>query len=292
MRKLTFILAIIFLTLSGSGCKAPFLTTTDTVTFFLPDPPRSAPLLYWEIQIRSPSPAVSQSLKTTSNQITILVQKNQPVCIMAQPVTILENGNTAFFFKPAGTIYPYDYALENCSQTLTWEGGYAAFLFNQLLNNGENTGFSESQLNSFISSFNWQKLLQTIITKSKTNIEAIEKNPETKFYNPWHIDSTRLLDNLSSHSFSANYLNTTYLFNYSLEKLMGLEEGDNSVTDQIISSYEPQNKAAQITHTLTLKKNTPELLLYMNQYGLYAEPQSAKNISLQMIYMPIIKEAL
>ena len=105
MRNITFILALLFLWPAIAGCKFSSFSTTEKVTFYLPQIPPSG-CTYW--QISASCPWEVQTFTTTASSFQLQLSKNQPVSVLAQPITKLANNSKLQFFKPAGTIYPYD----------------------------------------------------------------------------------------------------------------------------------------------------------------------------------------
>ena len=276
MRNITFILALLFLWPAIAGCKFSSFSTTEKVTFYLPQLPPSG-CTYW--QISASCPWEVQTFTTTASSFQLQLSKNQPVSVLAQPITKLANNSKLQFFKPAGTIYPYDFDSDSSCQTLSWENGFSADIMNRLIANGLENQLPPEQINTYISSFNWKKLMETISINQQKNLEELELNLTDNFYNPWQLDSTRLLENLSTQSFSSTYLTPTNLYTVTLDF-------------PLTSSYIPMNHYLEGNHPLTLKKNEPELFLYQENYGVLITGSSGKNISLQWIYVPIIKEAL
>ena len=156
------------------------------------------------------------------------------------------------FFKPAGTIYPY-------SQKITWSGGYAAKIFNTI---------SEHE------HFNWEKLMETL------------ENCE----NPWLLDSQEVLEGIAYHNFNANKLKLSKTISVPLDFT-------------VYSSYVPQNQTILQNNTVLVIKNQPEIFALGQGSGTPDFPEgvafyiiinasSAKNISLDLISMPILKEGL
>lgn len=157
------------------------------------------------------------------------------------------------FFKPAGTIYPY-------SQKITWSGGYAAHLFTINPDSGQ---------------FNWEKCLETLEQKQESS------------YNPWLLDSQEILEGIEYQDFTATKLRLTGTLQIPLDFV-------------VYSSYVPENQAAdQENCVVTVKKGIPELFVLRQssgsagfEVGIIISAASAKNISLDLISMPIIKEGL
>lgn len=279
MKNNTFILALIFLTRLFLGCKSEFFSSSENVTFCLPVLPCQT-VQYWEI--KTCNGFVTQSFTTTASSFTLELKKNQPFSIQAYPITQLQNMNLVSFYKPAGTVYPFDFDPTSKSQSLTWEGGYAANIFNIIASSCQVQGYSQSEAQSFLSRFNWTKLMKLLEQQTLQSFEDIQKSPSARFYNPWLLDSTKILENLSAHTFSSTCLDNVNLFTVSSQ----------NIAESIQSSYVPQNYVINTAGYITLKKNTPQLLLEDNFIGIYVSGTTAKNLSLQWIYMPIIKEEL
>ena len=220
------------------------------------------------------------------------MKKNQPLSLQAFPVTrlpqtenlenyqpdsqqaILQDSQLIQFFKPAGAIYPYDYDYQSKKMTLYWEGGYSAALINQLFEQRKLSDLSPQEINEFIKSFNWKKLNSLLCKKSQ---EA--------FYNPWHINTENLLTNLSQNNFSQSLAAPVYVYPVKTADL------SLSKSSSFYSSYVPENQLIKEEETFYIKKDLPQLFLYQN-LGAYISFKSAKNISLEWIYMPIFKEDL
>ena len=175
-----------------------------------------------------------------------------------KPVCIIATPVTQTnFFKPAGTIYPY-------SQKITWTGGYAAYLF---------TILPESE------QFNWEKCLETLEQKQET------------FYNPWLLNTQDILEGIAYQDFTATKLRLSGTLQIPLE--FG-----------VYSSYVPENQEFGPENcVVTVKKGVPELFALRQssalrhgsgttEYGLIICATSAKNISLDLVSMPIFKEGL
>ena len=141
------------------------------------------------------------------------------------------------------------------SQKITWSGGYAAYLFKII---------PESE------QFNWEKLLGTLETCD----------------NPWLLNSQQVLEGIAYCNFNANKLKLSGAIIVQLDF-------------DVFSSYVPENLVIQKNKTVTVIKNQPELFVlrqdsgtYGFEFGLIISASSAKNISLDLVSMPIIKEGL
>ena len=231
--------------------------TDETVEFELPQWPEYLPELQgWSVQGARVAPR--------ERHISLCLPKNQPCCIIVTPITQNQ------FFKPAGTIYPY-------SQKITWSGGFAAHLY-KIIPDSEQ--------------FNWEMLLETLEQK-QNNALSQQTQPPEPFYNPWLLDSQEVLEGIAYHNFTATKLKTSQTICVPLDF-------------EVFSSYVPENEFfKQKNQTcVTVKKGQPEL--FTLKYAVPEpvegqEPQilaiiisatSTKNISLEVISMPIFKEEL
>lgn len=286
MRKLTIIIGTVFFMLGFTCCKSNIFLQDEVITFYLPKltdflnvPPECTRWI-----IKTQTPFKTNCFETSDNKLILKVEKNRPLSIQAYPVTNLISNEEVQFFLPAGTIYPYDYNSSTKSQTLSWEGGYAAEVFNLLINGSKENYFSKSEINEFVIQFNWEKLLQNLDENSQKSQSALQESGQTeKFYNPWLNDSEKLLTKLSERNFTSQLLEPTYLINISKNELTKCD---------IFCSYVPQNLQVQKTNMITTKKNQSELFLAGNEKGLLVTAASVKNISLQWLYLPIIEKAL
>ena len=159
------------------------------------------------------------------------------------------------FFKPAGTIYPY-------SQKITWSGGYAAKLYSIIPD---------------CEQFNWEKLLETL-----------EQKQTEDFYNPWLLDTQQVLEGIAYHNFTATKLRLSQTLCVPLDF-------------EVFSSYVPENEYFKQNNQtcVTVKKGQPELFVLRHssgtaglEYAIIICASSTKNISLEVISMPIFKEDL
>ncbi len=211
---------------------------------------------------------------TREAQISITVKKNRPLCLCAQPITLLYNGSECTYFKPAGFIYPASYnqtsETDNCA---SWEEGYLADIMKTLFREGLEEGLSPLETEYIVSTFNWKKAQ-----------EAIEKKicAETKlFYNPWLLPKKNVIEGISSRSFKASFFNTT-----------GSTALESSSLPQkvLLSAFIPENRLLPQKKQFTVIKNIPLLIADGKKYGIYVLYKSSKNISLEFIYLPIYIE--
>ena len=259
MRKL-FLLYLLLLVAGLAFCSCQLFADDELVEFELPQWPEYLPELQgWQVALREPQgPQTSPQGPQTSPQgqgerhISLRLPKNQPACIIATPITQNQ------FFKPAGTIYPY-------SQKITWSGGYAAQLY---------TIIPDSE------QFNWEKLLETLEQKQNDALTQQTQAPEP-FYNPWLLDSEQILESIAYHNFTATKLKSSQTICIPLDF-------------EVFSSYVPENEFfKQKNQTcVTVKKGQPELFVLPHEYAIIISATSTKNISLEVISMPIFKEDL
>ena len=252
MRKIILLLCLVTLAAGLSLCSCELFAEEETVDFELPQWPDYLPEL--------------QGWEVTCSGAALRQAQGPRVLSKgpdAKTITLRLDKNVPCcitvtpitevpFFKQAGTIYPY-------SQKITWSGGYAAYLFKII---------PESE------QFNWEKLLETL--------EGCE--------NPWLLDSQKVLEGIAYNSFSAGKLKITNSLRIPLDF-------------DVFSSYVPENQVIQETGTVTVIKNQPELFALRRGsgtsdfagipfYAVIISASSAKNISLDLVSMPIIKEEL
>ncbi len=282
MKRNLYFLLLFFLFFS---CRTELFNKNEELTIELPSWPEALPKLeFYLIKINSSQSLQEEVFLLKDKSFCLDMKKNQPLSLQAFPVTrlpqedsqqaILPDSQLIQFFKPAGAIYPYDYDYQSKKMTLYWEGGYSASLINQLFEQRKLSDLSPQEINEFIKSFNWKKLNSLLCKKSQ---EA--------FYNPWHINTENLLTNLSQNNFSQSLADPVYVY--------PVKTADLSLSrpSSFYSSYVPENQLIKEEETFYIKKDLPQLFLYQN-LGAYISFKSAKNISLEWIYMPIFKEDL
>ena len=142
------------------------------------------------------------------------------------------------------------------SNKITWSGGYAAQLYKIIPDSKQ---------------FNWEKLMDAL--------ESCE--------NPWLLDMQEVLEGIAYHDFSVTKLKTS--------QTICVETGF-----EVFSSYVPENQEFGPENcVVTVTKGVPELFALRQssgsaglEYGLIICASSAKNISLDLVSMPIFKEEL
>ena len=141
---------------------------------------------------------------------------------------------------------------------------------------------SESQKSAYenyITFFNWKKLVTTIRSKATIapNVEAQEV-----FYNPWHTDLSVIKQGIAYKDFSATLLNQKNCFSVVLQ--------DYGTNESVLSPYIPENEMIHNFSQFSLKKNEENYFSVNNQYQMIIRGSSAKNLSIEYIFLPIIIE--
>lgn len=236
---------------------------------------------------------------STDSSFTISVSKNEPFSVTALPITkaykIIQQSNdenvllpekeipfeTAFFF-PAGGIYPF-FAAEN-EVHLIWENGFLAECMRIFFSNNQNNGKSCEELNEFVLKFNWKKAQNYIDEQLQKSI--IEENQAV--YNPWLIDSTRFLENLSNRKFYQSYLNMANCFDFFLNDI----NIDFPSNPYLLSRFVPENEFLYKKNKTALKKDYPNFFSDGKRYGVILKSNSGKIVSKEVIFMPIYHNRL
>ena len=230
----------------------------ETVEFELPQWPEYLPELEgWCVQVTLREPQGPQGIGVAEALEAPPDKRHISFKIPKnQPCCIIATPITQNqFFKPAGTIYPY-------SQKITWSGGYSAQLYTIIPD---------------CEQFNWEKLLETL-----------EQKQTEDFYNPWLLDTQQVLEGIAYRNFTATKLRLSKIICVPLDF-------------EVFSSYVPENEYFQQKNQtcVTVKIGQPELFALRQssgtedlEYGIIISATSTKNISLEVISMPIFKEDL
>ena len=287
MRKISFCFYITLCFLLPA-CKSDLESDEEKIEVILPSwdyLTNSAapypPLSRWKIKVSTAQKVSSFYLPAQSSSFTITPKVNSPLSITACPITLLSDGSETQFFKPAGAVYPHSLEVnDDCSSlclTLFWEEGFTADIIEKLIEGKNLSGTSASEMEKFLMEFNWKKFQQKIISNGEKSSE------DSKFYNPWQIDTSTLLDNLSFATFDSNYQKTKYIYSVNLESI-------NLPQSKILSSYIPENDIIEKLGLIFLKKKTPQTFLIDNTYGARLTATSSKKVSADYTYMPIYIE--
>ena len=237
-----------------------------------PTPPYPA-LSRWHIRVTGAE--AQYSFYTTASAVPLSTKKNRPLCVTAQPVTFLENGRECAYFKPAGYMYPF-------TQKISWEQGYLASLMQKLFCQGQEECLSPVELEYLISTFNWKKAQETIEKKLAVCTESSETSTSSQlFYDPWLIPETPILEGITARAFKASFLNNTGCAALPLSALPA---------PAYFSSFIPENFSLSQKNQFTVLKNSPIIIGDGTKYGYFVTYKTAKNISLEFIYLPIYIE--
>lgn len=210
----------------------------------------------------------NQLVNPNVQEINFSVRKNSPFYVMAQPVTQSSLGECTFFHC-AGGLYPYCY---EGSVNLTWEQGFSACIMDSMLFT-ENSLYAKEMREDYIASFNWKKFSETIQAKTEN---AATGNPPKAFYNPWQANISAVKQGIAYRNFSAGLLNQVNCFSATLEN------------NKALSSYIPENQIIHNYSQFSLKKNEENYFSVNNQYQMIIRGSSAKNLSTEYVFLPII----
>lgn len=245
-------------------------------------------------------------ISTTPFSISLEVAKNKPLSITATPITLNKNNQPVEFFKCAGAIYPQNYEVvknkgkfwqgNKGNVQMSWENGFSAQLMQTLYDSAAQSSYYEQMIQDFIAGFNWKKMQQYIqgqIDSFEENMQAemnIQTNANTQatslplFYNPWLLDMQTVLEKIAMQGFTATALNLKNSFQISLKDKLYRE---NSESIAVISSFVPENQIIQKYGTISLAKDKASLFSLDNLYGAIFTGTSAKNVSIEYVFLPI-----
>ena len=277
MRNLLFYSLVLLICLLINSCslssESPEAEVEDLEIMLPAWPPESQsaaslnypPLSRWQVRVTSAE--AQTSYLTSSAKISISIKKNRPFCITAQALTLLQDGKECEYFKPAGYLYtsatPY---------SATWEQGYTASIMETLFFQGIDEGLSPLDIEVLISTFNWKKAQETIDKKLTADNQL--------YYNPWLIPQSQVLEGITNHSFKASLLN-----NSACAALPA-----DSLPQGFLSSFIPENFSLLRKNQFTVRKNSPIIIGDGRKYGFFVTYKSAKNISLEPVFLPIFIE--
>ena len=261
----------------------------------------------WLVQVSCAE--YSDAFYTTKNSITVKAKRNRPLCVTAKPITLLYDNNESDYFKPAGFMFPFsDSTAGETGYSLTWEQGYLAEVMLKLFQKGEEEGFPPVEIEYLVSTFNWKKAQETIQSKIEGSTdaptettEALSGNaasattpaPTPLFYNPWLLPQAEVLEAITTHNFKTSVLSLTGCAALTTEQLklpsMAQNPGTTSAP-QLLSSFIPENIPLLQKNQFTVMKNSPIMISDGKKLGVFVTYKSAKNISLEFIYLPIYIE--
>ncbi len=293
------VVTIIILLVLLCACKnSEIFCEEDDVCFILPQWPPAygeqslyPELLAWSITTNE---ARNQPVEASVQKIELTISKNKPFYLIAQPITKSSQGQSCFFHC-AGGIYPYCYEHSGKKGTVkvSWEQGFNAYLMDSMLfsassfhrsssskSDNENHNKSDSdksEYENYLASFNWKKMVDTIQTKT-----VPESSSSEDFYNPWHTDLPAIKQGIAYKNFSATLLNQKNCFSVVLQ--------DYGTNESVLSPYIPENEMIYNFSQFSLKKDEDNYFAVNNQYQMIIRGSSAKNLSIEYIFLPIIIE--
>lgn len=245
-------------------------------------------------------------ISTTPFSISLEVAKNKPLSITATPITLNKNNQPVEFFKCAGAIYPQNYKVvknkgkfwqgNKGNVQMSWENGFSAQLMQTLYDSAAQSSYDEQMIQDFIARYNWKKMQQYIqgqIDSFEENMQAemnIQTNANTQatslplFYNPWLLDMQTVLEKIAMQGFTATALNLKNSFQISLEDKIYCESSESIAA---MSSFVPENQIIQKYGTISLAKDKASLFSLDNLYGAIFTGTSAKNVSIEYVFLPI-----
>ncbi len=224
------------------------------------------PLSRWKINIRGAE--IQEAFYTKEESVTVYTDKNRPFCLLAQPLILSDDARESDFFKPAGFIYSSN------KEAASWEEGFLASLMNKLFSDGIQNHIPTSETEYLISIFNWKKASQ-----------SMQKKVTDSPYNPWLLDSAKILEGINTQEFKSGFLN--------MQGVMEIE-----VELPLLSSYIPENSRFCKNGQFLIKKDNLSLFYICNDnkneitsgLGLIINCQNTKKVSLEFIFLPIYIE--
>ena len=276
MRKISIVIIILLplLVVSCTFVQALKDTEHEVVEFAFPQWPQNLPpLVCWKVECYEGETGrhIVNEYPPDSKSLSLKVKKNTPLYICASPVTGSQTMRQEFF-KCAGAVYPW-------SLELSWGGGYSANLMRTLVLGMEKSGCSAGYIAQNLSLFNWYRLNQVLEQKQQDSLE------EGVFYNPWLLDSQKVLEGIAYKDFTATKLRQSNVFSANLEFC-------------VYSSYVPENQVCcskEKAGCVTVKKDEPLLVAVpaeSQEYGIILCGSSEKNMSLEFISLPIYIEGI
>ena len=245
-------------------------------------------------------------ISTTPFSINLEVAKNKPLSITATPITLNKNNQPVEFFKCAGAIYPQNYEVvknkgkfwqgNKGNVQMSWENGFSAQLMQTLYDSAAQSSYDEQMIQDFIAGFNWKKMQQYIqgqIDSFEENMQAemnMQTNADTQatslpiFYNPWLLDIQTVLEKIAMQGFTATALNLKSTFQISLKDKLYRE---NRELIAVMSSFVLENQIIQRYGIISLAKDKESLFSLDNLYGAIFTGTSAKNVSIEYVFLPI-----
>lgn len=247
----------------------------------------------WEIDVYSCEK--KERFYASGEGFSFTANKNEPFCVTAKPVTrattCVSDEKTCHyetsFFYPAGAIYPYS-KNEERSLFLTWENGFTAECMKRIIKSGNETNVSAEVLRQFVESFNWKKASKEIEKRISDSVA----NDDEAIYNPWLLDSQKILEKLSERKFSASYLNLSGYDDFDLSENLDFE--NNCANDDAIlfSKFVIENEYLYEKKKIKLKNGVNNYLSDCRKFEIIISVNSGKKLSKETVLLPIYFERL
>lgn len=242
----------------------------------------------WEIDFYSCEKR--ECFYTNDKFLSYTVNKNEPFCITAKPITYAFDGNSFYetsFFYAAGTVYPYS-KNEDCTMFLKWEDGFAAECMKKIIKSKDETDISYELLIKFVESFNWKKMIEEI---EKKIFESVE-NDDVAMYNPWLLDSQKVLKKLSEKQFSASYLNLLGYSDFDFSEEINSESDYAKNKLILFSKFVLENEYLYKKKKIKLKNGENNYLTDCYRFEMIITLDSEKKLSKETVLLPIYFERL
>lgn len=294
-KKIWFLGILQFFLWAAIGCSFNnYSSIQEEIYVILPQwPPKDCltneypKLSRWEISVCSST--AQEIYHIQENHFSIMVNKNEPVSILAVPVTYAQVNDECYetdFFYPAGGIYPFSKSDDN-SLTLNWENGFCAKCLQSILLSKSETSISDELLISFSKKFNWKKLIEEI----ENEIQLSISKEDSAFFNPWLIDSNKLLTNLSEKNFSKTLISlsdcTEIFLNDSDLIFYEQKDDEKDCQRKLFSRFIPENEYLYQKKKTFIRKEGSLLLSAGNEFGILFSCSNRKKVSKEIVLLPI-----
>lgn len=246
----------------------------------------------WKIEINTCNE--SREFFLSETDFILPVQKNIPFCVLASPITFAgdeKNKYETSFFYPAGCLYPYD--KKSCEVIyLEWETGFLAKIMQNLIMNKNNFEILSEDLEIYLASFNWKKAEQIINEKIASSLISEEE----AVFNPWQIDSLKLLENICKKKIIKSNFDISNTYDFQIEEIKLDEnyssDSVNSDFENILSAFVLENLYLSEKKRIFLSKGKKAVLSVGNEFRIDIEYISEKNVLKNIHFLPIYVEEL
>lgn len=268
-KKILFVLILIVGTFVSS-CSNLISDDCEQVEIVFPQWEENFPYLCgWDVKIQNAFDSFKVFVSPGEN-LSFLVKLNRPVAFVACPVTYDAAGNMVAYFYPAGFVYPYGECAgsDKNKVILTWNDGFTAEVMNQMFTVSKNSGYLGEEVNEFIASFNWKRLMLTVQNKET----------EDEMYNPWLLERNEILNAIAYRNFKATDLN----LKKSIVKEYFLE-------GEFFLRYVPVNSVYFETGKIYLNLEQVYIVQDLMQNFYKVSTDLENNVLLDKVFMPILE---